>query len=332
MTELTFTSAPALREAQPFRPLVVAALLGIVYVTLCGFFIFYSAQLAFQQADTLEHLRQLEVARGFLFVLVTGILFFFFTLFLFRRIVAQQAQALEQARALMEADRHAMTGLFAASMAHDMGNLLMVAQAGLFTLQAHPPVTRECGQAVGDLTAAHTQLAALVQRLLRVVRQRTPGHLEQVNLAQVARECLHVAQNHGAVRRCEVTTSIIDCEARANPVTLHRSLLNLIVNAADATDGNGRIDVRLAPAAGEAVLEVHDNGPGIPEELRQRIFEPFYTTKERGTGLGLLSVRACAEEHQGHVEVLSSPLGGGCFRLSLPLPTPSPHMSEAGVS
>jgi two-component system sensor histidine kinase HydH len=321
MIELTASDVPGSRGARPFRPLVVAALLGLVYVVLCGLFIFYSGQLAFRQADTLEHLRQLEIARGFLFVLVTGLLFSYFALFLLRRIAEQQARTLHQQQALVEADRHAMTGLFAASMAHDMGNLLMVAQAGLFTLQLHPSESEHGAQAVSDLSAAHAQLAALVQRLLRVVRERTPGQPERVYLGPIVRDCLHVAKGHAAVRHCDVTASVVECEARANPITLHRSLLNLIVNAGDATEGRGRIEVRLAPVAGEAVLEVHDDGPGIPEELRQRVFEPFYTTKERGTGLGLLSVRACAEEHQGRVEVLPSPLGGTCFRLSLPLIT-----------
>jgi signal transduction histidine kinase len=113
--------------------------------------------------------------------------------------------------------------------------------------------------------------------------------------------------------------------AMVNPITLHRSVLNLVLNAADAVEGRGIIEVRLSASGPQAVLEVHDNGPGIPEDQRRRIFEAFYTTKAMGTGLGLLSVKACADEHHGHVEVLSSPLGGALFRLTLPLaPKPTP--------
>jgi two-component system sensor histidine kinase PilS (NtrC family) len=311
--------APDPGGARVLQPVAVAALLGGVYVVLCGGFVLVSGQLALEQADTLEHLQQIELTRGFVFVLVTGLLFFLFTLFLLRRVAAHEAQALQQQQALVDADRHAMTALFAASMAHDMGNLLMLAQAGLYSLKAHPTLGPDGEQAVSDLSAVHSQLGALAQRLTTVVRERTPGRTERVNLSHVVGEGIQVARAHDRVRDCGVTASLADCAALVNPVTLQRSLLNLILNAADATQGTGRIEVRLSTSGNQAALEVHDSGPGIPEQLRQRVFEPFFTTKTMGTGLGLLSVKACAEEHQGRVEVLPSPLGGACFRLTLPL-------------
>jgi signal transduction histidine kinase len=320
------TDPPARSSAPTLQPLAVAALFGVVYVVLCGGFVFISSQLAFEQADTLEHLRQIELTRGFAFVLVIGILFFVFTLLLLRRGAVHEAQVLRQQQALVEADRHAMTALFAASMAHDMGNLLMLAQGGLTTLKAHPALNPDGVQAVSDLSAVHSQLSGLAQRLLTVVRERTPGRAERMNLSQVVGECVQVARTHDRVRECGVSVSLADCTALVNPVILQRTLLNLILNAADATQGTGRIEVRLSTSGNQASLEVHDNGPGIPEELRQRVFEPFFTTKTMGTGLGLLSVKACAEEHRGRVEVLPSPLGGACFRLTLPLTsTVAPH-------
>jgi two-component system sensor histidine kinase HydH len=313
---------PSREGARVINSLAVAAVLGTVYVVLCGAFIFVSGQLAFEQADTVEHLRQIELVRGVAFVLVSGLLFFIFTLLLLRRVSAHEGQALQQQAALAEGDRHAMTALFAASMAHDMGNLLMLAQAGLYTLKAHPALGPDGEHAVADLSAVHAQLAALTQRLLAVVRERTPGQTERVNLAHVVGEAVQVARAHDRVRDSEVVASLSDCTVMINPVTLQRSLLNLILNAADATQGSGRIEVRLLTSGNHAVIEVHDNGPGIPEELRQRIFQPFFTTKAMGTGLGLLSVKACAEEHLGRVEVLPSPLGGACFRLTFPLQSP----------
>lgn len=91
-----------------------------------------------------------------------------------------------------------------------------------------------------------------------------------------------------------------------------------MVNAAEALDGQGQVEVRLRQdQPGVAVLEVHDDGPGVPEELRHRIFDALYTTKPQGTGLGMIAVRACASAHGGAVALEQSPLGGALFRLSL---------------
>lgn len=311
---------PVSRRLQPFA---VAALLGGVYFVLCGLFVVVFGVLAWHQGGIPMRAQEVEFIRDLMFVAVSAVLLFTFTFFLLRRIVAHEAQALRQQQALMDADRHAMTALFAASMAHDMGNLLQLAKTGLYNLKVHPTLGEGGEQAVSDLSAVHTQLGALSQRLLTVVRERTPGQLDRKNLAHVIADGVQAARAHERVKRCEITVSLVDCTALVNPVTMQRCLLNLIINAADATEGHGRIEVRLSVSGGQAVLEVHDNGPGIPEDERQRIFGAFYTTKAMGTGLGLLSVRACAEEHRGRVEVLRSPLGGACFRLTIPLPVPA---------
>jgi signal transduction histidine kinase len=314
--------APVGRRLHPFA---VAALLGGAYLVLCGVFVVAFGLLAWRQGGIPERAQEVELLRDLMFVVVSAVLLFAFIFFLLRRIVAHEARALRQQQALNDADRHAMTALFAASMAHDMGNLLQLAKTGVYNLKIHPGLGEAGDQAVSDLSAIHTQLGALSQRLLTVVRERTPGQPERKNLAHVVAEGVQAARAHDRLRHCTVTTNLADCIAMVNPVTMQRCLLNLILNAADATEGRGKIEVRLATSGGQAALEVHDNGPGVPEDQRQRIFGAFYTTKEMGTGLGLLSVRSCADEHRGRVEVLRSPLGGACFRLTVPLaPSPSP--------
>ena len=104
-------------------------------------------------------------------------------------------------------------------------------------------------------------------------------------------------------------------------------MLNLILNAVEAVEGSGRVVVsvrrdrsREAGAPTEAVIEVSDTGRGIDEENLARLFSPFYTTTEGGTGLGLPSVRRIAQAHGGRVEVGSEPGRGSTFTLHLPLP------------
>ena len=104
-------------------------------------------------------------------------------------------------------------------------------------------------------------------------------------------------------------------------------MLNLIINAIEAADGDGEVRIRIARFQNdraeefedEAIVEVSDNGRGISEENLGRIFNPFFTTREAGTGLGLPAVRRIARAHGGRVEVSSSPGKGSTFRIHLPL-------------
>ena len=102
---------------------------------------------------------------------------------------------------------------------------------------------------------------------------------------------------------------------------LNQVWTNLLDNAIDAVDGNGRITVRTASENGRVLVEIADDGPGIPDDVRERIFEPFYTTKDvgEGTGLGLdISHRVVVEDHKGDIRVLSEP-GDTRFQVRLPI-------------
>src|SRR5215207_5522095 len=105
---------------------------------------------------------------------------------------------------------------------------------------------------------------------------------------------------------------------------LNQVWTNLIDNAIDAVDGQGRITVRTTSENGRVLVEVADDGPGIPEDMRERIFEPFYTTKDvgEGTGLGLdISYRVVVEDHKGDIRVLSEP-SDTRFQVRLPVDEP----------
>jgi signal transduction histidine kinase len=102
---------------------------------------------------------------------------------------------------------------------------------------------------------------------------------------------------------------------------LNQVWTNLLDNAIDAVDGHGRITIRTATENGRVLVEIADDGPGIPEDVRERIFEPFYTTKDvgEGTGLGLdISHRVVVEDHKGDICVLSEP-GDTRFQVRLPI-------------
>jgi signal transduction histidine kinase len=115
----------------------------------------------------------------------------------------------------------------------------------------------------------------------------------------------------------------VSVTGHARPVMADAELLkivfiNLLVNSAQAMKGYGTVTISVAETDGACTVVVGDSGPGIPAEVRDRLFTPFVTTKARGTGLGLSTVKRIVEAHHGHVKV-ESPAGGGT-RVTVRLP------------
>jgi two-component system sensor histidine kinase HydH len=108
-----------------------------------------------------------------------------------------------------------------------------------------------------------------------------------------------------------------DAKVSADRDQIYEAVLNLAINAMDAMPRGGHVKVRLAADARTVSIDVADDGPGVKAELRARIFNPFFTTKAKGTGLGLAKVATVVEAHRGTVECLEEPGGGACFRIIL---------------
>jgi signal transduction histidine kinase len=132
-----------------------------------------------------------------------------------------------------------------------------------------------------------------------------------------------------AARRIEIRTMVgpDTPTVELDPVLIEQALLELLSNAVDASADGGKVTVRATciPKAGseaaknELSLEVLDSGSGINERAASRLFELFYTTKARGTGFGLASVKKIVDRHGGRVEVANRPEGGAMFRIVLPV-------------
>lgn len=101
---------------------------------------------------------------------------------------------------------------------------------------------------------------------------------------------------------------------------IRRVLINLIENGIDAAGEKAQITIETEMAEEDVCLRVSDNGPGVPEEERQRIFQPYISSKDSGMGLGLAVVRGIIEDHRGHISVTDAPSGGAQFEICLPLP------------
>ncbi|MFM9091801.1 MAG: sensor histidine kinase [Verrucomicrobiota bacterium] len=220
-------------------------------------------------------------------------------------------------------------GRMAGGVAHDFNTTLTVVGGAVEALQGEAAGPAPAG---GDrygriLRHALDQGHGLTRRLLEFSRPGA-GQARELDLGEaVARAVPLLRQAAGSRVRVEVERAPAP-RVRIDPVQLEQVLLNLVINSRDAMAEGGRVRVKVGPGpaaraaggAGVAQLRVTDNGPGIPEELRDRVFEPFFTTKaERGgTGLGLSTVYAIVTSHGGTIALGPGTGGGAEFLISLP--------------
>ena len=191
------------------------------------------------------------------------------------------------------------------------------------------------GQSAAILCQSYYRLLRLVNNLSAapLISQTEPLETKNVELVAWLTELMHCAQPlvaHAGVRltlRCSLTAHV----AAIHPSYLERLFWNLLSNAVKYTPEGSTIMVNSRQEGSSAVIDVSDNGPGIPDESKEKIFEMFYTTGhksadgKRGMGLGLPLCRAILSAHRGTIEVLDNKPAGSIFRLTLPAKEVSLH-------
>jgi len=272
------------------------------------------------------------------------------------RDVTERKRLEDQARdlyhQLLQAEKLAALGQTISGVAHELNNPLATILTWAERL-AQRPADDQTRRGLAAILAESERAARIVRNLLTFARKRHTTRA-MVDMNQVIRETL-------ALRSYEQRLSnitIIDALASglpqvfADPHQMQQVLLNLVINAEQAmigTHGRGTLILRTwhDPERGAVVLEVNDDGPGVPDDVQAKIFDPFFTTKEvgKGTGLGLTVAYAIIQEHGGRLTVKSHLGGGASFFIELPLsdaglpPAPkppermfSPPASAAGAS
>jgi signal transduction histidine kinase len=220
------------------------------------------------------------------------------------------AQTLEETRVALKARDERMQ-MMLAGIAHEVRNPLggLELYAGLLR-EALAGQTERLDE-VARIEREVGHLKTVVNEFLEFAR-RAPPRLEPVALRPLLEEVREVTAGAAQIT--------VDADAgllvSADAGQLRRALLNLTRNAVTAARG-GRVQLS-ATAAGEAVrVEVRDDGPGVPPELRDKIFTPFFTTREKGTGLGLAFVQEIVSDHGGEIAVRDAPGGGSIFSFAL---------------
>jgi signal transduction histidine kinase len=230
-------------------------------------------------------------------------------------------------------DRLAALGEMAAAIAHEVKNPLAGIEVMAGILKRQLTESEDAQSILRDIIMEAKMANAIVLEVLDFVRP-IRLQVERVSLADAVRDAVSMAESHIARGKVEVQIALPEDLApiQGDPHQLRQLFTNLLTNAFEALAGTGtvRILAKQLPAEEEPAgadtqavsmiqIEVTDNGPGIPADVMERIFSPFFTTKPQGSGLGLAIVRKIVDAHDGRIDVSARAEGGTRFGVTLPV-------------
>ena len=232
-------------------------------------------------------------------------------------------------------DRLAALGEMAAAIAHEVKNPLAGIEVMAGILKRQLPESQDAQNILADIIKEAKMANVIVQEVLAFVRP-IRLELENVSMSDVIGDAIAIAESHerrgAAMVKVDVPESLRAIQG--DPHQLRQIFTNLLTNAFEATNRNGEVSITARAVEGDEesgsehgtgptiVVTVADNGPGVPPEVVDRIFSPFFTTKPQGSGLGLAIVRKIVDAHDGRIDVSERPGGGTVFRVTLPVRNP----------
>ena len=233
--------------------------------------------------------------------------------------------------ALLQAEREAAWREVARRLAHEFKNILTPMSLSLHRLQRRADVVPEphrgpVAESLEAFDGGVRQLSQLASQFSQYARLPEP-RLERTDLAKVTREAMRLHEHEGVELRIE--ESPVALWVKGDSLLLSRAIHNLVLNACEASAEGGTVEIRTVTDGEEATVEVADRGPGLAPEVRRRLFEPYVSTKNRGSGLGLSLVRDVALQHHGRITLEDREGGGTRARLALPRLEPSTEDGSA---
>ena len=230
---------------------------------------------------------------------------------------------------VMHLDRVTTMGTLTAAIAHEINQplaaILSSAQAALRFLNNERPDLGKVGELLHDIVSNDKRAAEVIQRLRMMLKKEEP-ELEALELNSAIQGIVDLLQSEIINVDASIT---VDLEAEiptvyGDRVQIQQVILNLLLNALDAVKSQpaGNRKVRIATRVGETdsiFVSVSDSGFGIEGHNLEAVFEAFYTTKNKGTGMGLAINKSIVEQHDGHIWASNNPEGGAVFTFTLPM-------------
>lgn len=245
-----------------------------------------------------------------------------------RRRRLAEVQARQRMSELAHMNRYSMAGELSASVAHELGQplgaILANAESAELMLAESVPNMEEIRQIVADIRRDDERATQVIVRL-RSLLKKAPFERQGIELNGLVRETIDLISSLAQTRKVDISFSAnpISLPMNGDRVQIQQVLLNVLVNAIEAMANNpdGERAVTIWTERGEnyAVIWVSDVGAGIPPDRLKEVFEPFFSTKSNGMGMGLPIARTIVEAHHGDISAESRANGGAVFRIQLPL-------------
>lgn len=233
----------------------------------------------------------------------------------------QTVRDLDQSRAdLVRASKLAVLGELAAVMAHEIRTPIGILRSSAQMLAREPGLSSEAQELTGFIESETERLNRLVSTLLDSARPRAPK-LQPTDLHAIIRHSADLLAAQADKKGISISLNLDERHAlvAADAEQMTQVLLNLMLNALQILPRGGLVAIATHEDAGKLVVEIADNGPGIPPEELARIFDPFFTKREGGVGLGLAVVQQIITVHGGKIHAGKSSLGGALFTITLPI-------------
>jgi two-component system sensor kinase FixL len=226
--------------------------------------------------------------------------------------VAMEQQLREQAAL-------ARLGEMAAVLAHEIKNPLAAVRGAIEVIGSRLPSGGRDAGIVKEIVSRIDSLNELMKDLLLFARPPAPKP-QPIEIRPLVSSTAQLLREDPSLNAVHIEVEGSSPPVLADPGLLQIVFLNLMVNSAQAMrNGSGRIKVSVVASAGTCRIDFADDGPGIPPEIRDKIFAPFFTTKSRGTGLGLATARRLIEAHRGTIDVRCPANGGTTVSIQLPV-------------
>ncbi len=226
-----------------------------------------------------------------------------------------------------EVERLATMGQSVSGLAHDMKTGLAAIGGFSRLLRRHPPSEIDYLEKLDIIISETQRLETMVQSMLDFARPLELNRSEQ-DIEQLVNQSLAVLSEIAQERKVQVRSKISPHLSNVflDPLRLKQVLLNLLLNAIEASPEGETVELDVYRKRKELIFDVRDHGCGLPNGKKEKIFSPFFTTKSKGTGLGLPIAKKIVEAHQGILEVLENPVKGVTFRVIIPLETVSSRL------
>jgi PAS domain S-box-containing protein len=225
-------------------------------------------------------------------------------------------------RQLADTEHLATLGELSAGLAHEIKNPLAGIKGAIDVMRDALPTTDVHREILGDVIHEVNRINKTVQDLLNYAKPRPPSHAS-IEFPMLVSRMVAIARAHPKHRAITIEVRQLNeiPEFTGDEMQLEQVIINLLLNAQNAVKSGGRIDIISSydPSAALIRIEVNDNGQGIPEEIRKKIFQPFFTTRTDGSGLGLATCLKNVQYHGGVIEARSEADHGTSFIVTIPL-------------